>query len=149
LCTFWPCHPYFILQFYSSLYLWLKHWGISLSRPRVSLRFHVCTSILTVYPQYWQPFTTCTTETMGYGVVFHMYYYLRQSVSLNSRADRVLLSPPVRNDPSGSRTATAPGHWYEERGCVYIKCLSNCIIMYGVHSILWFYLSWTPPPPKW
>ena len=44
--------------------LWLKHRGLSLSRLRVSLGLHLCTSIWTVYPQYWQLFTTCTTATV-------------------------------------------------------------------------------------
>ena len=35
-------------------------WSIELSRPRVGIRLRLCASTWTVYPQYWQLFTTCT-----------------------------------------------------------------------------------------
>ena len=54
-----------------------KHPGLSLSRLRVGLRLHHCASIWTVYPQYWQLFTTCTTATMQLlGIWWRVSYVL-------------------------------------------------------------------------
>ena len=43
-------------------------WCLWLWRPRVSLRFHLCASVLTVYPQYWQFFTMTTASTQLLGI---------------------------------------------------------------------------------
>ena len=101
----------------------------------------------------------------GYGEMFHMYYYLWQCITEQQSSFRSTeRSYPLQSEiilQVVTQRTGAPGHRYMERGyvCVYIscghysrlgdiKCLSDCIIMYGVHSI-WFSLFHRHPPPEW
>ena len=84
-------------------------------------------SIWTEYPQYWQLFTTCTTATMqllGISICTTIYDRVYHWTAEQFQVDRVLLSLPIRNYPSGIHTTAAPSHRYVERGyvCAYINC---------------------------